>query len=83
MAKPKTLKVRKFLNKPGYGGMAAISGQITEQGGTISITDCNRQISLDFDSYYEEGRANALHKLDLLIDTLTRARAIIDVPKKK
>jgi len=42
---------------------------------SLTIADCSRVISLDLDGGSASDRANTLHKLDVLIDTLTRLRA--------
>ena len=43
----------------------------------FQISDCDRSIGFELDWIDEAGRANSLHKLDTLIDTLTEFRAAV------
>lgn len=69
---------REFLNQPGHHTTGHILAYIEKTeptkhwSGSIEFTlaDCSRQISLSFDIDDEADRANSLHKLDLLIDSL-------------
>lgn len=77
---------RKFLNKK--KGMAAIeivgSGKTTIDKGksyftdaSVTISDCHRQVSLDFyldAEYSKKYIPDTLKKLDILIDELTKFR---------
>lgn len=87
MADKTVFKKRKFLNKNGYYSMAAICASIdistwkNSEGGVvtsiypeISIADCSRKITLDFDINTKGSRKNSFYKLNLLIDTLTEMR---------
>jgi len=87
----RTLYVRKFLNRHYYAGayvLAAVSEHTdrwrdkrgarhasTWTSASLTIADCSRVVSLDLDGGSASDRANTLHKLDVLIDTLTRLRA--------
>lgn len=74
--------VRKFLNKD--SGLAAIliSGSQPSRGFTVTISDCSRNITLDFETYgylvgepdYIKHRDNLRKKINLLISELERAR---------
>jgi hypothetical protein len=72
---------RKFLNKA--EGLAAIecsiSGLSFSAGfdASITITDCNRQVYLDFSAYNVKDVDNRLAKLDLLISEISKVRDII------
>lgn len=72
---------RKFLNKA--EGLAAIecsiSGLYFSAGfdASINITDCNRQVYLDFSAYNVKDVDNRLAKLDLLISEISKVRDII------
>jgi len=68
---------RKFLNKA--VGLAAIETNIEScewSGGsvnaTVSITDCSRQISLDFSVYSKKDLDEKIKKINLLITELTK-----------
>lgn len=43
-----------------------------KDGVELKISDCDRTVSLDFDGYDEDGRANSLHKIDTLVSVLTQ-----------
>jgi hypothetical protein len=65
-----------FLNLPDHHEGAYILARVTDPGnitGQVSISDCFRTVVLEFpgDDY---SRDNSVHKLDLLIDTLTGYR---------
>ena len=72
---------RKFLNKA--DGLAAIEcsiGSLSYSAGidaSINITDCNRQIYLDFSVYNLKDLTSRLAKLDLLIAEISKVRDII------
>lgn len=75
-----TYEKRVFLNRRGHHGGAYIHARLWSSaqdrvGGTVTIADCARTVSLDFDGYDRGTRGNALHKLDVLINTLTEYRA--------
>lgn len=83
--KARRLYYRGFINKPKFHSTAFIlvnlqanrdqvTGQISNISGDVVISDCNRQIDLCFDCYYEEDRQNALEKCDKLIKQLRRVR---------
>jgi hypothetical protein len=72
---------RKFLNKA--EGLAAIecsvSGLSYMSGvdATISITDCSRQVNMDFSVYNVKDLDSRLAKLDLLITEISKLRDVI------
>lgn len=82
---PNRLYIRRFLNKRGYhaGGyiyavVADTSKRKTNDWDDIEFTiaDCGRQISLSFGAHPDDF-ANSLHKVDVLIDSLTRFRVAL------
>ena len=77
------LYTRKFLN--GSTGLALIEVDMTKNaGGSICISDCSRNISLDLYIYSEDGsrsnkqRRTCVKKLNVLIDSLTEARDFLN-----
>jgi hypothetical protein len=40
----------------------------------LTLADCSRIVSFDFDLSSARQRANSLHKIDVLVDTLTQFR---------
>ncbi len=68
----KCVRVREFLNNETNGGMAAIE----YNGGyeNLSISDCNRQITLEFEYYEKKHCENSIYKLDMLIHILKEFR---------
>ena len=77
---------RRFLN--GDDGTAAMELIVQDEStfitATVKLTDCSRQIDLDFDIYYhgESGTAidkvyrERIRKFDRLIDGLTAMKAV-------
>jgi hypothetical protein len=72
---------RKFLNKT--TGIAAIETNMESptwcSGGveaTVSISDCNRQINLDFSVYSKKDLDEKIKKLDLLITELSKLQEL-------
>ena len=64
---------RRFLNKDGYHSTAVCVGLIRQNTGEspweplsveFYMTDCSRQISLDFETSNEEDYQNSLYKLE-------------------
>jgi hypothetical protein len=83
---PNRFYTRRFLNKRGFhaGGYVFAyvedSSKRTDADAWVDIdfvvADCGRQVSLDFE--VEPGKLNnSLHKVDVLLDTLTRFRAAL------
>jgi hypothetical protein len=72
---------RKFLNK--NQGIAAIETNVesyTLSSGidaTVTISDCSRQVSLDFSIYDKKDVSVKIDKLSLLINELTKLRDVI------
>jgi len=83
---PNRYYTRRFLNKRGHhsGGyiLAFVEDTSKRRRETdwtdteFTVADCGRQISLSFEVSPAE-LANSLHKVDVLIDTLTRFRAAL------
>lgn len=46
--------------------------------GTVTIADCDRQISLDIDGWSKKHRKNTVKKLDNLIDVLVAVRNVVE-----
>jgi hypothetical protein len=77
-----------LLNLPGHHGDAFIRVFVENTYGRLwrtppqpqirlEIADCVNEINLEFEVNTAECRTNALHKVDTLIDTLTRFRAAL------
>jgi hypothetical protein len=72
---------RKFLNKA--EGLAAIECSVGDLqfsygvDASINITDCSRQVNIDFSIYNLKDLDSRLAKLDLLITEITKVRDII------
>ena len=77
------IRVRKFLNRIGYHAGAYILAEVedsTKHGErehgwpyvdiNLTLADCGRVVSFDFDIDSAGSRANSLRKIDLMIDTL-------------
>jgi len=93
--KPKQVfYARKFLNKRGVNGLAAVLAAIyvgeNYIDAELTISDCSRSINLDVWSDDEQGYKIILNKLETLIDTLSdfkeayqEAAHELEVRKKK
>ena len=83
---------RAFINKEGVNNMANIVAYITKYRWKkelddnlenrdleiyLSIADCERKVSFDFDLDTQIGRDNAVYKTTALIDVLTNFRAAL------
>jgi len=75
---------RKFLNKS--EGMAAIEVIASLENwmfeSQVSISDCNRQISIDLSCYAEKDIKSKLDKLDLMIDELVKLKEFMNNNKE-
>lgn len=60
---------RAFLNEE--VGVAAIEWTIEECAASVKITDCNRTVNLDFDSWWDVDKQKSRYKIRRLIDSLT------------
>ena len=83
---------RAFLNKKGHGGLAAVEVSYERFGDNeqwldlyLAITDCSRQISLDFSITHEGSDAKAraackrqLHKAKLLEKYIQKVISILE-----
>jgi len=76
--KPKRFSTRKFLNGRMHHSTACVYAKVDDYDVVFKISDCDKMIRLDFDagtnSYTQR---NALRKIDVLIDTLTRFRVAL------
>lgn len=70
--------IRKFFNRPGYHSTGFIYGYVAKTtnrrsylDATLTLGDCSRQITLDFD-HDKRGRKNTMYKLDTIIEALTK-----------
>jgi hypothetical protein len=84
--------IRQFLNRPGWHGKAALIASVEDTSKLpedalrfprlpdvyLSISDCSRECSLEFDLDTRDGQANSLYKLDTLIYGLERFRHAIE-----
>lgn len=76
----KTYVNRGFLNKE--EGMAAFHGKVDSFGpnyahAEFTISDCNRQVALDFDYSDETAKEKSLYKINVLIDELTKFKGAL------
>ena len=70
---------RKWLNRKGFESTAFVYATVNERwnqwlDGGITISDCSRQITLDFMSSDDADFKNCLYKLDTLIEVLQEYR---------
>lgn len=63
---------RKFLNRPGYHQLASVLARVTREDTLFIVSDCGKQISLDFDSFDKGSYENSMQKIDILTDTLIK-----------
>lgn len=68
---------RQFLNQLGHHSVGAVYAQVDDADVEFLISDCGKQISLDFNAYGPSARKNALYKADTLIAVLTEFRAAL------
>lgn len=83
---PRRYYTRRFLNRRGHLAGAYVlayaedtsrrTGERVYTETDFTVADCGRQISLDFD-VDPECLANSLHKIDVLMSTLTSFRAAL------
>ncbi len=85
---PYRMRVRRFLNRPGYHAGAYVLAEVEDSTNvkkdrngrwpwvdiTLVLSDCDRVVSYDFNLETASGRSNSLHKIDLLVETLSRFR---------
>jgi len=70
---------RKWLNRKGHHSIAFIYATVCPRAkawmdADITLSDCGKQITLDFCAHDKSGFNNSLRKLDILIETLTEFR---------
>ena len=78
---------RDWLNQPDYSGNAYIDAAVYSRDryaghGALSIADCSRAITLEFNLDDERDRANSLYKIDLLLKTLKEFKKALLVEMK-
>lgn len=84
---PNRVRIRKFLNKPGYHAGAYVLAEVEDSTKhkkgkhgwpyvhvDLTLADCSRVVSFDFNLSSARDRANSLHKIDLLVDSLIQFR---------
>ncbi len=85
---PYRMRVRKFLNRPGYHAGAYVLAEVEDSSNhkkdrdgrwpwvdiTLVLSDCGRVVNYDFNLETAGARRNSLHKIDLLVETLRRFR---------
>lgn len=79
---------RQFLNE--NEGLAAIECSVARYNedmpyidAAVTITDCYKAITLDFDMYGEEGAANNIQKLEILMEELARFKEALEKEYEK
>lgn len=84
--------IRQFLNRPGHHGTAAIIASVENTSRLpkdelrfgrcprvyLNISDCSRQVALQFDLNTPAQQANSLHKIKTLVDALATFRAALE-----
>ena len=84
---PYRVRVRRFLNVLGYNAGAYILAVVEDSSKhqerpdswpfveiDLTLADCGRVVSFDFDLNSRGSRRNSLRKIDIMIDTLTAFR---------
>jgi hypothetical protein len=84
---PYRVRVRRFLNVLGYSAGAYILATVEDSSKhqddedrwpyvdiDLTLADCGRVVSFDFDLGSRGSRRNSLRKIDIMIDTLTAFR---------
>ena len=84
---PYRVRIRKFLNRPGFHAGAYVLAEVEDSRKhkkgkhgwpyvhvDLTLADCSRVVSFDFDLSSAKQRANSLHKIDALVDSLTQFR---------
>jgi hypothetical protein len=84
---PYRVRIRKFLNKPGHHAGAYVLAEVEDSTKhkkgkhgwpyvhvDLTLADCSRVVSFDFNLSSAKDRANSLHKIDILVDSLTQFR---------
>ncbi len=84
---PYRVRIRKFLNKPGYCAGAYVFAEVEDSTKhkrgkhgwpyvhvDLTLADCSRIVSFDFDLSSACHRVNSLQKIDVLVDALTQFR---------
>lgn len=75
------LYVREFLNLPEHGSAFILAEAEMRRGAldaTLTLSDCNRQLHIDFSIYGEDDYANVRHKSALLRRTVNELLDLVD-----
>lgn len=84
--------IRQFLNRPGHHGTAAVIACVENTDRLakeelrygrrphvyLSISDCLREVKLQFDLQTTSQQANSLYKVKTLVDALTKFRTALE-----
>ncbi len=87
------VRIRRFLNRPGHHAGAYVHAVVGDSSTCVepdcthdwcvdvdlTIADCSRIVSLDFEIGTAAERRNSLHKVDTLIDALGQFREALVV----
>lgn len=84
---PYRVRIRKFLNKPGFHAGAYVLAEVEDSTKhkkgkhgwpyvhvDLTLADCSRVVSFDFDLSSAKDRANSLHKINVLVESLIQFR---------
>lgn len=88
----KSVRIRKFLNKPDHHSVAAIYAvaKLAESVGAedddreyyidsyVVLSDCSRQVTLDTSCLLKKDSKNAIYKIDTIMDALAKVKAFIE-----
>lgn len=79
---------REFLNRDRHHGMAAYLVYIYEVqkygvDAYLELSDCSRQISIDFSFHNEKGAENSFEKLDKMMEALKELKRNLRKAKTK
>jgi hypothetical protein len=81
---PYRVRIRKFLNLQGFNAGAYILAEVEDSSASdddrpyvdvnLTLADCSRSVSFDFDIGSAPARRNSLRKLNVMIDSLLEFR---------
>jgi hypothetical protein len=84
---PYRVRIRRFLNLPGYNAGAYVLAEVEDSSKhkkgkhgwpyvhiALTLADCSRVVSFDFDLSTARERRNSLQKIDVLVEVLTKFR---------
>ena len=61
---------REFLDRGRNDGQSGIEAQCLNNYPTLTIVTCEHNVTLDFETYQEEGMCNAEQKIDILYEVV-------------